>query len=279
MKDKPAYPSFIKVLIYANIYIAICAASQVVLTQRLFGIHFDLRSASYTLFIMLSTYVQYNMQRGYVIAYANGSTERSQWIIRYKKTMLVSVFAALAILLCLCWELSRASIIIMVAAEIVATLYYMPPFNLRKHGYVKPFLLGAVWTISCGLVPLIENNMLDMNAWYYLGSQFCFISALCVLFDVKDSVGDYMGGVNTYANRLGALFAKVLAAILVMLAAGLFWFIDLGLAAKMANAAVMLVSALFCFLSHDKKHPFFYYLYIDGLMLLQSMAVCSALLL
>lgn len=279
LKDRTTYPPFIKVLIYANIYIAVCAASQVLLTQRLFGICFDLRSASYMLFILLSTYVQYNMQRGYVIAHANGSTERSQWVIRHKKTMLISNLVAVAILLCLCWELSRTSIIIMVAAEVVATLYYMPPFNLRKHGYIKPFLLGAVWTISCGLVPLIENKLLSTNAWYYLASQFCFISALCILFDVKDSVGDYMGGVNTYANRLGAPFAKVLASILIVLAAVSFWFIGQSPAAKLANTVVMVLSALLCFLSHDKKHPFFYYLYIDGLMLLQSLAVCGALLL
>lgn len=279
LKDKTTYPPFIKVLIYANIYIAICAASQVVLTQRLFDIRFDFTSASYILFIFLSTYVQYNMQRGYVIAHASGSTERSQWVLKHKKIMLISNFASLVVLLFLCNNLSWTAIGIMVSAELVSTLYYLPPFNLRKHGYVKPFLLGAVWTISCGLVPLIENKLVSMESWYYLGSQFCFISALCILFDVKDSTGDYMNGVNTYANRLGALFARILAVLLVVAAAVLFWMLDLSLAAKLANTAVMLLSALLCFLSHDKKHPFYYYLYIDGLMLLQSLAVCGALLL
>lgn len=279
MENKTAYPPFIKVLIYANIYIAICAASQVVLTQRLFNIPFSFTSASYILFIFLSTYVQYNMQRGYVIAHDNVNTERSQWVLRHKKTMLISNFASLGILLFLCNNLSWTSIGIMVGAEVMATLYYLPPFNLRKHGYIKPFLLGTIWAISCGLVPLIENKLLGTQAWYYLGSQFCFISALCVLFDVKDSVVDYMNGANTYANKIGSPFARTLAALLVVLAAVLFWMIDMGTGAKLANAAVMLLSAAMCFLSHDQKHSFFYYLYVDGLMMLQALAVCIVMIL
>jgi hypothetical protein len=273
LENKSAYPSFIRVLIYANVFIAICAASQAALTQRLFNIRADFTSLSYIAFIMLSTYVQYNMQRGYVIAQDHNHSERAQWVVRHKKIMLLSNAACLLILLFLCNNLSWTAIGIMVGAELVSTFYYMPPFNLRRYGYIKPFLLGAVWTISCGLVPMIENNLLSIQASCYLLSQFCFISALCILFDVKDSVADIAGNVRTYANVFGAMPSRILAAVLMVIAAISFLFVYASLAAKIANTSVMALSVLLTFFSHDKRHAFYYYLYIDGLMLLQAVGV------
>jgi hypothetical protein len=85
--------------------------------------------------------------------------DRSQWLLKHKKLLLYSVGLALFIVLFLCNNLSWTSIGIMVGAELVSTLYYLPPFNLRKHGYMKPFLVSAIWVISCTLVPIIENKL------------------------------------------------------------------------------------------------------------------------
>lgn len=277
LKDKLTYHPFTRVLVYANIYIAICAASQVVLTQRVFGIRFDGVSASYIFFILLSTYVQYNMQRGYVVASEQAHTERTVWVLKHRKIMLGSNFLALFVLLFLCNNLSWTAIGIMIGAEIVSSFYYLPPFNLRKYGYVKPFLLGAVWVISCVLVPLIENHKVGQQAYLYILAQFCFVSALCVLFDIKDAAVDKANGVYTYANRFGAAVSKGLAVLLITTGTAAFLYLDLGMPAKMANTAVMMLSFVLVFMSRNQRHEFFYYIGIDGLMLLQAVAVSAAI--
>jgi hypothetical protein len=66
------------------------------------------------------------------------------------------------------------------------------PFNLRRHGYIKPFLISSVWVISCSLVPLIENKLLtEHSIWFVVSQIFVLYSVLCLLFDIKDSVNDF----------------------------------------------------------------------------------------
>ncbi len=277
LKHNGTYHPFIRVLVYANIYIALCAAAQVVLTQRVFDIRFGAVPASYILFILLSTYVQYNMQRGYVVASEQVHTERAVWVLKHRKIMLASNFMALFVLLFLCNDLSWTAIGIMIGAEIVSSLYYLPPFNLRRYGYIKPFLLGAVWAISCVLVPLIENGRTGEQACVYALSQFCFVSALCVLFDIKDAAADKANDTHTYANRFGITVSRSLAIILIVAGGVSFLCLNISPLAKVANSAVMLLSIALVFLSHDRQHSFFYYLLIDGLMLLQALAVSVAM--
>ena len=149
--------SFLKVLVYGNIFISIAGLAQVLLTQLIFKIPFDYYSISYLAFIFLSTYLQYNVQRGYSLIQNNPQTERSQWMIHNRKPMLISLGVSLLALLFLCNWLSWTSIYIMIGAELVSTLYYMKPFNLRRFGFIKPIIVGAIWVISCVLIPLLEN--------------------------------------------------------------------------------------------------------------------------
>jgi len=262
---------FVKILVYANVFIAICALAQVFLTYRLFAIPLNFANNSYLLFILLSTYLQYNVQRGYMINQNNVHEERSQWLIKHKKTLLISVGLSLLIVLFLCNSLSWTSIGIMIGAEVVSTLYYLPPFNLRRHGYIKPFLISSVWVISCSIVPLIENKLLTEHSIWFVVSQFCFISVLCLLFDIKDSVNDFLSGVNTYANKFGSNVTKLMC--LFFIAGGFISFFLFNHQSQFLVSSIvlrLLVIATVIF-THDKRHSFYYYLWVDGLLIVQMM--------
>jgi len=266
-------------VVYANIFVALCALAQTWLTQVLFGILPNYDSLSYLLFVMLSTYVQYNTQRGYIINQSNVGSTRAQWVTRHRKVLLISNAVCLVVLLFLCNSLSWTAIGIMVGAEVIATMYYMPPFNLRRFGYVKPFIIGAVWTISCGLVPLLENKLLNgADAWLYLAAQFAFLSAVCMLFDVKDAEGDYMVGINTYANRFGLWTSKGIAIALFIAAAALILFTSMNGVLQFTNAGVMFTGVVLTLFAGNQKHSFFYYLLVDGLLLLQGLMLCAVAL-
>lgn len=261
--------SFLKVLVYGNIFISIAGLAQVLLTQLIFKIPFDYYSISYLAFIFLSTYLQYNVQRGYSLIQNNPQTERSQWMLRHRKPMLISLGVSLLALLFLCNWLSWTSIYIMIGAELVSTLYYMKPFNLRRFGFVKPIIVGAIWVISCVLIPLLENKLLNEQANYFIAAQFCFITALCVLFDVKDAEHDFYQGVKTYANTWGVKGARVVAFLFMIGYMVCFYLFDAAPITNYINLAFLTATSILIFFTHEEKHPYYYYLLIDGLMILQ----------
>lgn len=254
---------------YANVFVAFCSLAQVFFTYQLFPIPVNFANNSYLVFILLSTYLQYNVQRGYMINPSNAHTERSQWLLKHKKIMLYSISGCLLIVLFLCNNLSWTSIGIMVVAEVLSTLYYLPPFNFRKHGYIKPFLISSVWTISCCLVPLIENDLLTPHSVWYLVSQFCFISVLCLLFDIKDLEQDYMTGVNTYANKFGITITKLICVCSVIIAFTCFYNFNHDTNSIIASLLLRLLVIGTILFTNDKRHSFYYYLWVDGLMIMQ----------
>lgn len=260
----------VKALVYANVFISICALSQVLLTYHLFPIPVNFENNSYLLFILLSTYLQYNIQRGYMIGPHNINSERSQWLLKRKKILLFSIGISLITVMFLCNNLSWTSIGVMVGAEIISTLYYIQPFNLRRHGYIKPFLISFVWVISCSLVPLIENQLLTSHSIWYLVSQVLFISVLCFLFDIKDIKHDYDSGVNTYANKFGEKATKMMCICSVALAFFCFYQFRHDLDSLIASIVLRTLVILTVLLTNQKRHHFYYYLWVDGLMLIQS---------
>ncbi len=265
----------VKTLVYANIFISICAFAQVLLVYRLFSIPFDFNSSSYLFFVLLSTYLQYNVQRGYMINENNLYSDRSQWLLKHKKVLLYSVGISLLIVLFLCNNLSWTSIGIMIGAEVISTLYYLPPVNLRKHGYIKPFLISFVWVISCSLVPLIENKLVTETSVWFIVSQFCFISVMCLLFDIKDAEDDYVLGVNTYANKFGIPFTKGICYLLIIICLFCFYAFSKETTVLINFGALALIVILTVVFTNDKRHPFYYYLWVDGLLILQAICFYS----
>jgi len=272
LKNASAFISspVVRTLVYANVFISLCALSQVLLTYHLFPLPVNFENNSYLLFVFLATYLQYNLQRGYAITQTNFHTDRSLWLTKHKKVLFFTCIGALGILCFLCRHLSWTSIIIMGVAEIISNLYYLPPFNLRKYGYIKPFLISAIWVVSCNAVPLIENQLFTTHCIWLLVSQFIFIGVLCMLFDIKDADDDYVSGVNTYANILGMKFTKAFCYVLTIISSACFYFFMPDPASLVKIIVLGLLTCLAIYLTDDRKHSFYYYLFVDGLLLVQT---------
>lgn len=264
----------IKTMVYANVFISFCAMAMVLVTYMVFPIPINFENNTYLLFVLLSTYLQYNVQRGYSIFQKDDLTERSKWVTAHKKTLIISIAICLITVLFLCNSLSYTSIAIMVGAEILSTLYYLPPFSFRKHGYVKPFLISLIWVISCVTVPLIENNLLTQNSSWFMVSHFFFIATLCTLFDIKDAEEDYLNGVNTYANKFGINVTKTLCiAMTILSSVGYLFFKHETMPLFLISLIVGIITLMATVIANEKRHPFFYYLWIDGLILIQALLV------
>jgi 4-hydroxybenzoate polyprenyltransferase len=132
--------------------------------------------------------------------------------------------------------------------------------------------------LSCTAVPLIENQLFHAPVLWLLLSQFCFISALSILFDVKDTTDDFLNGIATYSNTLGEKGTKALCCALALAALASFYRFDHAPGALVAEALLIAATLLTVFITDEKKHRFYFYLWVDGLLLLQAVLLFVFLL-
>ena len=268
----------VKILVYAHVFISLCAAAQVLVTYMLCGIPVTADNNAYILFVFLSTYLQYNVQRGFFIQQINLYTESTEWILRHRKILISTALFSIILLLFLCNSLSYTSIAVLVGAEIVSTAYYMPPLNLRKYGLLKPLVISAIWTISCTVVPVIENQLFSPQILWLCLSQFCFISVLSILFDVKDTTDDFLNGIATYSNTMGIKGTRILCCALLLVSLIAFYQFKHAPGALIALILLTATTIITTFTTHEKRHRFYFYLWVDGLLLLQALLLFVFLL-
>lgn len=268
----------LKILVNAHVFISLCAAAQVLVTYMLCGIPVNADNNAYILFVFLSTYLQYNVQRGYFIQQVNLYTESTAWILRHRKVLVITALAAVVTLLFLCQHLSYTSIAILAGAELVSTAYYLPPLHLRRYGYLKPLVISSIWMLSCTAVPLIENQLFSGTVLWLWLSQFCFLSVLSILFDVKDTTDDFLNGIATYANTIGMRGTRVVCCVLAIGSLAAFWkFSGVG-QAFCAQALLTTLTLVTIFTTHEKRHRYYFYLWVDGLLLWQALLLYAFLL-
>jgi 4-hydroxybenzoate polyprenyltransferase len=268
---------FTDTLVYANIFISFAGLSQVILTLLLFSIPINWQSVSYVLFVFLSTFLQYNMQRGYNFLEKHPDNDRNNWLLKNKKTLLITIGLSIIILVLLCRWLSSMSIGIMIAAELISTFYFIKPLQLRKFGFIKPFIISLIWVISCTVVPFIENNLINSKTIIFCIAQFFFIAALCILFDIKDKKNDLDEGIKTYANSFGTKITKWIAIILTLVYFITMLFVFNSTNFILLNSIFFLIVASLIIITNDSKDSFFYYLFVDGLLIFQLIITLGCL--
>ena len=109
----------------------------------------------------------------------------------------------------------------------------------------------------------------DQSIWFVI-SQFCFISVLCLLFDIKDGENDYLSGVNTYANKFGAKITKLVCLVFIAFGFTSFYLFNHEAHFLIGSILLRLLVVATVLFTNDKKHSFYYYLWVDGLLIVQT---------
>lgn len=268
---------FTDTLVYANIFIAIAGLCQVILTLTIFSISINWQNFSYVLFVFLSTFLQYNMQRGYNFLEKHPDNERNIWLLKNKKALLIFLGISLISILFLCNWLSWTSIGIMIFAELISSFYFMKPLQLRRFGFVKPFIISLIWVVSCAIVPFIENNLINSKTILFCSAQFFLTAALCVLFDIKDKKTDFDEGIKTYANTYETKITKLIAFILLVVYFIIMLFVFSSSSYILLNSIYFLIVSNAIIFSNDEKDPFYYFLFVDGLLIIQIIITAGCL--
>ncbi|MBW7839008.1 MAG: UbiA family prenyltransferase [Chitinophagaceae bacterium] len=191
------------------------------------------------------------------------------------------------------FSLTFSEWVMLISVPVVALLYYgneyFPMFkiNLRKTGWVKPFVIGFVWA---GVVtiypPLFRQWQLDLHysfnflvLWLFI-KNWMYVSVLAIMFDIKDYADDANREVKTFVVRVG-LRKTIFRILLPLIIIGLISFTifayekSFGLMHYLINLVPFILLLIVAYSMH-RRRPILYYLFIiDGLMLVKG--ICGIL--
>ena len=177
---------FFRNLVYSDLFIAFCALMMAWETQQVFSIP----SRDVLLFIFFATLCSYSFHSLVNIIYPS-TDERHLWNTRNKTFLLFILLVSGAVVCVYTWRL-RSGILYILIAGLTTFLYSAPniPFRpfifLRRIAIGKTTFLALVWTYVTAMMPMLIGRLpLAARHYYYLGSRFFLVYAICILFDLK----------------------------------------------------------------------------------------------
>jgi len=264
-----------------SIYIAICAAAMCFQTILLLQILVDSWLLGFVFFVNFFSYNSYWLLSKKIF----GSVFYQQVFFR-KERIKIALLAVYATGLLICYLRSSLTINLIWPAVALNILYAMPllPFKVlsftKRIGFLKTILLAFTWMYVTGFLPLQKtvDSLTGIEMALFL-NRFLFMLFLCVVFDNRDASIDKIKGLHSIATDLKPAAVKFLVLILFVLLTGSVYFLRY-FGMNLEQAFALLISALavgyIYYLSLQKRGYFFYYFFVDGLMLFSTLAVYVA---
>lgn len=273
---------FINLVLYSNLWIALCAVALVLQTELIFlG---RLQWSNYAAFVFVSTLFVYALHRVVGLEKVAAFQQKGRFLIISNFKSHIAVYAAVAGLGVLYFFLQIAwwAQVALVIPGILSLGYVLPIFGskrrLRDFDFIKIFLIAIVWSWVTVLIPAIYCGQgFSLNVLLMTAERATFIFALTLPFDIRDLKIDQHMGVQTIPAVMGKKNAKLLATsslalmlILVQLNLNNGFYSNLSLLPFLFSASV---AASFIYLTDDQRHDYFYTAGVDGMMILQALLV------
>jgi 4-hydroxybenzoate polyprenyltransferase len=287
---------------FGNFFYGLCAVMLSIETNMqhqlaLNGLHF------YTI-IFLGTIWYYNYS--YLKHIPNKfDNERTLWYKKHEATLLpfqnIILFFLIADIAFFVWEYKEAFAamnsmqygqILLFPVIALTYTFNLLPFpeirKLRRIGWLKPFVIGFVWSGLVSVYPVIfyqlqtnhvHAEVFAMPSGLLWLKNFMFISTLCIMFDIKDYDEDKEAGIKTFSVQLG-IKKTILFIIIPLVIIGILAFIlfveknNFPYQRILANAIPYILLIITAYSLLYKKRKIIYYLFvIDGLMIVK--AICG----
>ena len=256
-------------------FAAFCAVALCFETVHLLGLQHD---AYLYAFVFFATLGSYNFHLLMGAWYAQGGSIRM--LLKRHPVAVGFVLAAGVALLYLTPQLWHLWPYLLVAALATAcySLVLLPIAALaplRRAGFAKTLLLALTWTFVTALLPLQNHTgglrLLDIML---LLQRFFLMLQLCLLFDLRDTSIDKIKGLDSLATDMAPAAIQRLFYMLAgayLLVSG---FVAYGLqqyAMLAAYLCIQLAIIALCQIPLPKRGYFYYYFWVDGIMLLSAL--------
>ena len=145
--------------------------------------------------------------------------------------------------------------------------------KLRDLGLLKTIFVAVVWSVTTVIVPLGDTFVETDMMVFLLLRRFLFILALTIPFEIKDMTTDREHNLKTLPLIYGVSNTKLLAQgilfLLMIILTMQYLFFDFSLFNMVAVNLSLLVS-VFCIQPvSEETHDKWYYIVLDGMMILQ----------
>ncbi|HEY1010148.1 MAG: UbiA family prenyltransferase [Daejeonella sp.] len=279
-------------LLFSNIFIALCAVAQGLVTYQLLGTEPEKHVLG---LLFCSTLALYNFS---ILLARPNKPERSpfrrvRWIFSHYRLMITLTIISVLSILPLVFFLNTSSKILLVSLAIVSVAYSLPIFSIHDKHFglrnipgVKLFLIAAVWSLSCVLLPILElENSIEASVTLsdsiiLIAKRFLFIAAITVPFDIRDLFQDKTSELKTIPVILGEKNALLICQGLLVIYVVLLFLFTRSIDGNFIGLMLTIVlSGWLIFKSKWKKDEYYYFFYLDGTMIVQflMLLLCNQL--
>ncbi len=287
-------------IFYSNYFYGVCAVALSV--EATLQQHSALNGFWYFFLIFVTTVLYYAYP---YIRKGSGRSRnpRTNWYTKHHDftrwnqiTITIILLISLILFLSNFWKVllnvPSAHWLLILIFPVVAGLYYgvnslFGKYNLRKIGWLKPFIIGFTWAGLVTVYPVLFydiTNKLDYKLNWIGGllflKNFMFVTVLCIMFDIKDYAADYISRLKTFVVQVG-LRKTIFYILLPLSVTGLVSFIFYAMTHQFHLVKVLLNIIPFILLVivgwslHKRRSLLYYLIIVDGLMLIK--AVCGSI--
>ena len=280
---------FFDFLIYGNFFIALCAAAQAY--QTLYLRHYSIDGNPHIIFVFSATFFLYNIHKA-ITFYLKKDILQSDTRVKPTEQRFLKAKAfetPISILTFTAGMVSLETYLrfyidtqwLVASVGALCLTYVLPIFNgkrLRDIPYLKIFVIAGVWAFVTVTFPLkaFAKEWYSCDTFMIVEKVF-FILAITIPFDIRDMALDAKTGVKTIPLSIGIKNSKWLAYSMLAVSFLNVLFIYMmsvyTLNSLIAIGISLAISAFVIYKTDEKRGDYFYYFFVDGLLLLQTLLV------
>jgi len=291
--------SLLENIFFSNYFYGICAVAlsiEAALQQR-----FPLNNVLYFGLIFLTTVLYYAYP--YIKKSRQSTNSRTNWytknydLMRWQQIIISVILIVAGTLFVINYSdqlLSIATVqwLLILIFPMTGALYYgmgslFANYNIRKIGWLKPFIIGFTWAGLVTVYPVLFYDIMQMKDYEFtwVGTllflkNFMFITVLCIMFDIKDYASDCFFSLKTFVVNHG-LRKTIFNILLPLSGIGLISFIWYAVAHQFHVMRIVLniipfgLLVIVAYSLRKRRSLLFYLSIVDGLML--AKAICGTI--
>lgn len=278
--------SFISIVVYSNIWIALCAVA--IYYSGFLLLNLPIQIDVLSLLCFLGTWSVYLLIRVSAVSRIRQYNQDKRWSFFLRNLKLIQIITASGLITCaiLLWFLPQQVRLLLILPAAVSLIYGLPigekGKRLRDIGIIKIFLIAFVWAFVGSFLPAANAGIAIFSSKTLLlfAAQFLFIFGITLPFDIKDLENDSMHGVRTIPGFLGVEATYNLSFVTLFTAAALHQVIQRQLIANTIDLGIpagvgILISGLVIHASRRRPSQLIYFFALDGTILLQFLLLFS----
>ena len=278
--------SFIKIIIYSNLFVSVCVAAYTDLIYTLYNLPSQ-NKGLILLMVFCFTFITYNGQRLFrlkqKVSTYRDLGERLKWVVKHQK--ILTLFSALAGIVGfviiffinpLCWYL-------LIPMGVLSLFYVLPiPFikkSFRAINFVKIYLIVLVWSLIIVGLPFIESVGFNFNLKNFMLAFiqcFLFVFAITLPFDVRDLPFDKQTNLKTIPLLIGINNTIIVTVMLLSCSLAIFYLLPVAnnsLLGLMFGHCITIVITLF---TSAKRKELFYAGWVESTVIILWLSVLLA---